>query len=521
MAIYFVSSADGDNGDSGATLDLAWATLEYALESGGLSAGDTVMIRRTHSEIPTSNIAPNYNGTPASPIIIAGCPRDAHAISSSDWTNGSVSVNVDDNDMDREQHQGRYITAPDGETYLITRVTDSATIVLDREYAGSTSSNDATASIQADDIVADWESYDDSGDTIKKSNWEADADDLPVIDFNDGDYQLILNANDDNLEFHNMEVKDSTDSSGIINIYNGPSNFLLKGCLLKQSTQNDLLLGLQYGASVNVERCIFEGSGSGGDQRGIRGQYGAMISLKDCAIYNCGGNGIYLHGSVLFLENVNIGTEIANANDDIYCLYSKIYGRDVRLGGSNGYVDFDSTGNGYHLMRCSFENFQKVLGNHRTYYPGGYFERSAVSGETPNKKVSDYVMKIVPNVNCTPNEEGAFIMLRHEIELTADTHTLRYWIYNDTGDTLNDTTAKDDIWLKAEYIKEYDDTSEYVIAEEFSDEIDIADAADADDYDYLEVTITTATAGKVRLTIYLSYYSAAGNIFIDPAVQIS
>lgn len=71
MATYFVSSADGNDANSGLTLDLPWATLEYALESGGLSAGDTVMIRRTHSEIPTSDIVPAYDGTVSAPIIIA------------------------------------------------------------------------------------------------------------------------------------------------------------------------------------------------------------------------------------------------------------------------------------------------------------------------------------------------------------------------------------------------------------------------------------------------------------------
>ena len=169
MTIYFVSSADGNDGSSGLTLDLAWATLEKAHESGGLSAADSVAVRRTHSEIPTSDISLAYDGAAGNPIKTFGCPRAAHAISSSDWTNGSTAVVVDDADMDREKHQARYITAPDEKKYLITRVVDASNIVLEKEYVGSTSLNDATASIDADTVQSDWDDYDDSADTIKKS----------------------------------------------------------------------------------------------------------------------------------------------------------------------------------------------------------------------------------------------------------------------------------------------------------------------------------------------------------------
>lgn len=226
----------------------------------------------------------------------------------------------------------------------------------------------------------------------------------------------------------------------------------------------------------------------------------------------------------MFIENSNIGVEIANGDADISIdgtggINGNISGRDVKLGGTNGYVSMLKA---KISDRVSFENYQKILGDHKVFFQGGEFERVAVSGETPNKKVSDYVVKISPNLNNPPSEEfHSYKIIEHELEMTADTHTFRYWIYNDTGATLNDTAAKDDIWLQAEYIKEYDDTSEYVIKKAFSTQIDILDAADADDWDYLEVTVTTAIVGKVRLTLYLNYYNATTNIFIDPAVVIT
>lgn len=518
MAIYFVSSADGSDGDSGVTLDLAWATLEFALESGGLAAGDSVAIRRTHTETPGSDIVGAYDGTVASPIKIFACPRAAHAISSSDWTNGSTAVVNDDADMSRTEHQSRYITGPDGEKYFITRVVDASNFVIDREYAGSTIINDATASIHADNAQADWTAYDDTADTIKKATWEADSDAVPKIDFNDGDFQLILDTDVCHI-FENIEFMDSTDGNGIFRAFRS-SSVTLRGCLFKQSAQNDALATFSWCYTL-LERCTFEGSGAGSSQVGVYQNGPGDLHLKDVAIYNCGDNGLKCQSNA-FLENVNVGVEIANGDDDVRLERSgTIYGRDILLGGTNGLVDFGTTDYPSPRARMSIENYQKVLGTQRVFYLGGYFERVAVSGETPNKKVSDYVMKIVPNVDQSPVVEWAYPIQIHELEMTAAAHTLKYWIYNNSGVTINDGDALANIWLKAEYINSYDDTTEYTITEIFSAEHTIADAADADDWDSLSVTLTPAVAGKVRLTIYLSIYSAAGTLFIDPAVVIS
>ncbi len=518
MTIYFVSSADGSDSDNGTTLDLAWATVEHALENGVLTVGDSVAIRRTHSEIPTSDIAPVDDGTISSPIKIFGCPRSAHAISSSDWTNGSTAVTVDDADMAREQHQARYIDAPDGNRYMITRVISTTSIVIDSEYAGSTVSNNATASIQADTTQDDWDNYDDSADTIKKSAWEADADTLPVIDFNDGNFQLYFNA-DDFYYMYCIEFKDTTDGSGLIRATNVGTHYY-EGLLLKQTVADDPCMTIT-GSSLYIKRSIFEGSGSGASQKGITTLgLAAFYILKDVAMYNLGDSALYtVHDAELY--NVNLGVEIANGDADIMASRASfIKGADVKLGGSNGTVAMESAeAIGSYI---SFENYQKVLGYHRTYYGAGYYERAAISGETPNKKVSDYVVKIVPNVNFVPTFEFSKILSEHEIDgVTTGSKTFKYWIYNDTGTTLNDTTALDNIWLKAEYVDSYDDTSEYTQTEAFSTQIDILDAADADDWDYLEVTLNPATTSKVRLTIYISYYNATTNLFIDPAVVIS
>ena len=136
------------------------------------------------------------------------------------------------------------------------------------------------------------------------------------------------------------------------------------------------------------------------------------------------------------------------------------------------------------------ENYQHILGDHRSFFPSGTIDKIAVSGETPNAKVSTNVIKLTCNVNLLHSsvEDFAQAIFTHEFEATTASKDYKYWIYNDTGDTLNNGDARANVWLKCEYVSAYDDTSEYVIKEEYSTEIDIADAADADDWDYLSVT---------------------------------
>lgn len=518
MSDYFVDSTTGDDGDNGTTMDLAWATLEHALEAGGLGAGDIVWVRRIHSETPTSDIAPIYDGSASSPLQIIGWPRNSHSISSSDWTNGSTTVTIDDNDMDREKHQGRYITAPDGETYLITKVSATNTIIIDREYAGSTASNQ-TVTIQPDEDYDLAQAIDDSGWTIQKSDYNGDADDLPLIDFNDGNYNLNL-VTDVYYIFKNLELKDSGDNNGVIAFQDGGRNAIV-GCLLKQTAADKPVVSIAAGNNY-MERCIIEGNNAGSACRAVN-ITSASLHLKDCAFYGCSDNGLRVARGVVFLENVNIGVEVSNGDTDIELSSGSIVrGKDVKLGGNAGYVAvLNSVGP---FLYCGFENYQKVLGEHRTFFSGGYFEKADVASETPNKKVSDYIIKIVPSViNFDFVEIWAEEIFCHEFEAPdSDPKSYKYWLYNNTGNTLNSGDAKGDIWLKLEYVKEYDDTSEYVIAEAFSTETNILDAADADDWDYLQVSsIAPATSSKVRIRCYISTYQNSGAIYIDPAVVIS
>jgi len=520
MANHFVDSGTGSDSDNGTIMDLAWATIEHAMEAGGLSTGDFVWIEPGHFEIPISDIDVIYDGAANNFINIVAWPKAAFSITSASWTNGSTTVDlVLPASLTRTGHCGRMVTAPDGFDYFITYVTDSNTFTIDREYAGSTVTlTDGAATIKADPYYAEAQAIDDSAWTIKKTDWDASNPARPIIDFNDAAYQFRI-VDDNFIRIQGIEMKDSSDGLGVFRAERAHTYII--GCLFKQTASNTFILHFHRHHTV-MEECIVEGSGSGDTQVGIKmgtNNYGGGIGLilKNSAIYNCGDFGID-SSTPIFIDNVNIGVEQANGDDDIECI-SHIVGKDLKLGGTNGGVYFsNSYGGGY----FGIENYQKILGAHRFYFVGGYYERVAVSGETPNKKVSDYILKITPNISGYEFiPEMAMFVLEHEIEVTAAAHTFRYWIYNDSGVTLNDAAATDDIWLEAEYIAGYDDTSEYVQNKIISTQIDILDAAGADDWDYLEVTLTPAVALKARLKIYFSKYLAATNVFVDTAVVIS
>ena len=508
MVDYYADSANGSNSWNGSSPSTAWEKVEHGLESGNLSYGDNLWIRRTHSEIPTSDIASVYSGAANSPISIIGWPRN-EATGIVSFTNGSTSLMSSDLSLDREKHTGRRIkNNTDAKWYLITQINNVSTCTIDREYAGSTAANSSFI-IQKDDDY-------DSRPAAGQSPWDGDADDLPVIDFNDGNYQLKVSG-DKYFVFKNIEFKDSSDINGIV--WLGSSHLTsLIGCLIKQTTNNSKLIRGEY-QDVYLERVIVEASGSGTNQIGFSFGTSCTATIKDSCIYNCGTRGMCLDNNVVFLENVNIGVEQANASADIWAWHSCfIKGRDVKLGGTNGNVSLTTT----YGMRgeVKFENYNKVLGAHKKFYAWGLVEKVAAdgTGNYPNQRSggSSNVIEVTPNVDSYEHTQDAAVeIFSHEYESQSTQKTWRYYVQNHQCGTLSATQ----IWLKLEYVDSYDDTSEYHITEVLSDET-VTDRSSNTDWDqYIEVpSITPATSSKVRIKCYISKYDADGHIYIDPKV---
>ena len=68
---YYVSSSTGNDGDSGLTEGLAWATLDYA-EANATTAGDTIALRKGDVFQRASILQITHSGTSANPIVWDG-----------------------------------------------------------------------------------------------------------------------------------------------------------------------------------------------------------------------------------------------------------------------------------------------------------------------------------------------------------------------------------------------------------------------------------------------------------------
>lgn len=517
MANWFVDTTLATGNNDGTTMDDAWQSIETAMEYASVATGDYIWIRRVSGfSGPSSDITLGKAGTTGAWITYLGWPRNSHAISSSDWTNGSTEVTVDDADMDREKHQGRYVTGPDGNTYLITRVVDADTIIIDREYVGSTVTNEG-ATIAADEDYATAQAIDDAAWTVKKTDWNADADDLPLIDFGNTNYKFAPNKN--NVSIRNMEFQDGCNSTTYYAIIHGASYCMEYVGLLVKTTYN--ARGVFHSFGVKLKRCIVEGSGAGNTSN--QGIY-ASGWIEDSAVYNCGSYGIFAPSS-LYLRNVNIGVEQANVVQDIACTDAYISGYDVKLGGTNGYIYNANSRTPTRIPSCVIENYQKVLGAHIGVHGAATpYKTDVVAGSgDPYKRTggADSVIQF-DSTTVAYGDKGINDYEIYRCIISANTDSKSYRIYIQSYDYGSTLTA-DEIWLACTYVSDYDDTTEYATTMVVSDET-VAMRSGADDWSqYIEVTgIQPAVASNVHLVVHFTGRSDAdGVLFVDPMVVIS
>ena len=503
-------------------------------------------------------------------------------ITGADWTNGSELVdNVAGITPTRTRHMGRFATAPDGKLYLLTAILIEFTVdgmaggaeftvgskitnttqtkhgkiwaftdnldntgtlqvvidpasarvnndnvidadggdaelsanatnvgfLIDREYAGSTVTGvDGKFQIEKD------EDFDTRPADV--DGWDADADDLVCIDWKDQAFQLNFNIGSKWWTFKNLEMRDSGDL-GVIFLYkSGIVGF--QGCLF-YTDQNKTLIRLTTRQTSSFRRCIFEGSGAGAAQYGVRVE-GSSLAIYDTAIYGMGNYGFWAQQPAIYLENVNVGIEVANGDADFFAYtFAKIHGRDVKLGGTNGYFDFDTCQG----LRASFENYGKVLGAHKEFNSQGEITKLLAdgAGDAPNQRtggaanVAEILYNLSNTTNNLPEPIQDWTPEIYNEPIEADTTSQDYRIY---VQSMADLTAIQ-LWLECEYVSGYDDAGEYVFTIVKSTDT-ITTRADADDWtQYIEVTgIQPAVASKVRLKVKCAHSHAANKVFIDP-----
>ena len=521
-ADHFVDPYTGNNADDGHSTDAAWATLEYAVESGSLVAGDIVWFRRDNNgsptvELPTTDIAPAYDGTASSFIEIIGAPRAEVAITAGDFTNGSTTVdNITGITLTHENALTRMITAPNGSKFMITDVTDGNTLIIDREYSGATVTGASGAcTIDEDEDYDAFAAIDDSAWTIKIATWVADAPDMPTIDFDDGGYDWS-HSGDMFWEIKNIKFMDSSDANGVFaNISNvgSSSNQTIKmsNIYIKQTAQNVMLLQSSMSSGTMIlNNIVAEGSGAGTSQRGLTGINGI---LNNAAVYNCGDTGLY-GLSYITAHHLNVGVEAANGDDDIdFWKSGKYLFRDVKLGGTNGYVNFTDT---YGTeIKINIENYGKILGKHKTWHNTAWTQENVTfdgSGSLPSQRsggATEGIM-ITPATSSPPRLSEGYEIFEHVYSMPTGSKTFRYYVQS-VGALTNEANIR----LEITVVDSYDDASEYTQTTIFSDEDITARANQADWTQYVEGTVNPTVASIVRCKLIISYYHETNLIYID------
>jgi len=402
----------------------------------------------------------------------------------------------------------------------------SATGVLVRLYYGTTMDlneyfyvddvkliEHSDLTIERDEDYDDFQLIDDSAWTIKKTDWNGDADDLPVIDFGANNYryhQHLAYA----WVMKNMIWKGST--AEIIKTQTVLETSFKHNLFIQLSTGTFIKMYGLYSERLVLENCIFFGSGS---SHGIQGVYPHDQYLRNVAVYNCG------YGMLLYndwkMENVNCGIELPNSNYDMY-KYGGVNTEvtNLRIGEKNGGIVLHL---GMPFPVFLIENYNSFGVYEKRYLNGQMVKKDVVidSGD-PHRRSNgaDSVIEISCNTNALyapAPDEWKYLVFEHEFEVDALSKNYRYYVQCKNMSIV----SIGELFLECEYVDQYVSASVYNMKKVKSDEL-IAERIGADDWSqYLEVTgIYPAVKSKVRIRCYLSKYDADGRIFIDPKVGI-
>ena len=497
MANYFVDPVNGDDANSGTDMDNAWKSLKTTGYNNS-----TLWLRTNATYTFSAEMAFATTGSAMAPSRIIGCPRAAFSITSATWTNGSATVdNVLPATLSKLKHCARMVTGPDGFDYFITKIVDSNTFIIDREYAGPTvSSTSGAATIKKDRYYDEFAAIDDSSWTIKINDWLSDTGEL--AQWNQGSYKF-QNSNRGYKIFSNIYSYGTS-------VVAYPHN---ETCLYNMIMETSYGLAV-YSNSSKLDQCVSNSKIQCGGG-----------TFTNCAIYGCPANGFYSESRIAYLKNVNIGVEAANGSADIIIRRGTIIGIDVDCDLSS--VTRSAMGEGLNETLPQFiniENYKKQVGNHIWVgYQGQCLKVDADgSGDIPSQRSGGAVELIEAKFDYSSSIVFAdrwwksALIFEHEFQVDDTSKDYRYYVQS------MGALTSDNLWIEVEYVAEYDDDSEYVMKTVSSSD-SVSARSDQDDWSqYIEVTgIQPATASKVRIKCYCNYYHATNKVYIDPKVSIS
>jgi hypothetical protein len=407
-------------------------------------------------------------------------------------------------------------------TYAVVNGTPTTCFCIDRPYPGENATS-ASGTIAKDEDY-DWSQTLTSGQGADLlSTWTADANDMPIIDWNAG--LFIESITKYWYEFHNLIYKNSAFSgAGISNSSTQTTMSKLLGCYF---TSNNIKTPVG-GANMHIERCVIDMASSSTPTSAISAGVGVCI-VRSSAMHH--SSGIAAHQFVrLILENVNIGVEKESTTSEISLSNQMplILAKDIQFGSLSTIVLYTSGGiNGNIFNQLCIQNFNKVQNSHRVYIPntGTIIKNDCSGGDVVARtggasSVAEFLINYSSSSSQTKAPTGissigyCFSCIEMKVWLnTTDilsTQNFKFYVQSVT-----DALTSADMWLECEYIDK--STAQGYHKTIVTSSESIAARNSASDWTQFISTgnITVAAAGWVILRIFDNKYST-NKKYVDP-----
>jgi hypothetical protein len=405
-------------------------------------------------------------------------------------------------------------------TYAVVNGTPSLCFCIDRPYPGANATG--VAGTIAKDEDYDWSQTLTSGQGADLlSTWTADADDVPILNWNGGSYT-------DNItrvwyEFRNLLYENSASSSS--NLYNSavmPIKIL--GCIFTSNVASKYTCNSTYAI---INRCVIYGI--------TNTIYGLYIGIGIGYIFNTAIHHVYngltiANNGKFILRNVNIGVEKESSNIEFQSgsFYPDIFCIDCAVGSSSvingGHTSITSYGLCSYLY---FQNFNKILNSHKVYIQdiGTIIKNDCSGGDVVARtggaaSVAEFLVNTGTYSAQTKAPTGlssvgwcpAYIELKVWLNATDILSTQNFKFY---VQSVTDALTSADLWLECEYIDSSTAQGYHKTIVTSSESI-TARSTSSDWTQFISTgNITVAAAGWVYLRIFCNKYSA-NKRYVDP-----
>lgn len=512
MANWFIDYQSGNDTNNGQTMDTPWRTINYPLRTyPKIAAGDYVWLRRGKLQNAASDVTRGL----ANWGNYSGWPRASFSLAEGTWTSGSSivsSVSPASLSGVSGAHIARYIDAPDSRTYFVTRIGGTTKLYIDRPYLGeSVSGVSGAATIQQDELYDTAQAIDDSAWTIKKSDWNADTDNMPCWS---GSYSYYFYLDQQAKDrFRNLFLK-KLGSSNLV-YWTAAKQVVMIGCLLRAKgycTVSGMAVARLRNCVVYKATLSIDGTGG-------------LFFMKDVAVYGNESYNAYVSGpGYMFLEGVNFGVEELTTTYGLSVgAFCTVKGKDLLFG--ERLTKAINLGN-INEVNIGIENYQKTEDAHRRWVWFGTLTKQDAdgSGSAPNQRSggSPTVVEILSTTNAVfflsdDLKESHTVVFTHEFLMPSGAQNYRYYVQSTVA------MAATSLYLEAEYFIAGSEDGGFLTTRVYSSG-SIATRTDQSDWsEYLEVTgIDPAFESKVRVTMKWNGPVGAGKaLYIDPMPVIS